>query len=69
MKVDWGVWLVDNEVGPAVWQDWFTVALEKGVLRCKPDAKVVGRGLEDIQKGNDAIANGASATKYVVELP
>lgn len=52
-----------------MWQDWFTPALEKGVLKCKPDAKVVGKGLEEIQKGIDAIAAGASATKYVVELP
>lgn len=66
---DWGAQLVDNEVGPAIWKDWFTGALEKGVLKCKPDAKVVGQGLEDIQKGLDAIASGASATKYVVELP
>lgn len=59
---------MDNEVGPAIFRDWFTPALEKGILKCKPDAKVVGQGLESIQAGVDAIAKGASATKYVVEL-
>lgn len=60
--------MVDNQVGPAVFEKWFTPALETGVLKCKPDAKVVGHGVEEIQKGVDAIAKGASATKYVVEL-
>ena len=69
MFADYGAWLVDNEVGPAIWRDWFTPALEKGILKAKPEPTVVGRGLEAIQVGVDAIAKGASATKYVVELP
>lgn len=60
--------MVDNQVSQAVFDDWFTPALEKGVLKCKPDAKVVGHGVEEIQRGVDAIAKGASATKYVVDL-
>lgn len=68
VRADYGASLVDNEVGPAVFGDWFYQALEKGVLKCKPDAKIVGHGLESIQAGLEQMEKGASAAKYVVEL-
>ena len=59
----------DSEVGPAVWKDFLMPALERGVLKCKPDANVVGRGLEKIQEAMDKFEKPVSATKFVVELP
>lgn len=59
----------DSEVGPAVWKDFLTSALEHGVLKCKPGANVVGRGLEKIQEAIDMFEKPVSATKFVVELP
>jgi hypothetical protein len=60
---------VHNEVGPAVWGDWIPNALAAGTLKCKPDAKVVAKGLEGIQDACDIGAKGEnSATKLVVEL-
>jgi NADPH:quinone reductase-like Zn-dependent oxidoreductase len=58
----------DREVGEAVWGKWVAEALEKGTLKPKPDAIVVGKGLEDIQKGFDKQKEGVSFRKVVVEL-
>ena len=65
---DLGYSMASNEVGPAVFGKWFYPALANGALKCKPDAKVVGHGLESIQQGIETMAKGASAAKYVVEL-
>ncbi|KAK3725941.1 hypothetical protein LTR37_000089 [Vermiconidia calcicola] len=61
--------LKGTEVGPAIWQQWVPAALANGTLKCKPDAYVVGQGLEKIQEAVDAWKSGASARKYVVEIP
>ena len=47
---------------------WMPAALANGSLKCKPDPKVVGQGLEKIQEACDLIGKGVSATKLVVEL-
>lgn len=52
-----------------VWVDWLPAALEKGLMKCKPDPEVVGQGLEKIQDAVDVIGAGVSAKKIVVELP
>lgn len=57
------------DVGKAVWADWLAGALDDGTMKCKPDAEVVGQGLESIQKAVDLVGKGVSATKLVVELP
>ncbi|KAF2503205.1 quinone reductase [Lophium mytilinum] len=57
-----------NEVGKAVWGEWVTPALQKGLLRCKPSPRVIGHGLEKIQVGVDELRKGVSATKLVITL-
>lgn len=58
----------DNEVGVALWDKWLSTALKSGQMKCKPDAEVVGRGLEKIQDACDKLKAGISAKKLVVEL-
>ncbi|KAK3082339.1 hypothetical protein LTS18_004251 [Coniosporium uncinatum] len=60
--------LKKNEVGPAVWGEWIPKALENGDLKCKPDAVVVGHGLESLQEACDKMSAGVSGAKLVVEL-
>ena len=55
-------------VGKAVFHDFLTKALETGQLKPAPPAKVVGSGLESVQKGMDELRKGVSATKIVVTL-
>lgn len=57
-----------NEVGDAVFVEWIPKALANGTLKCKPDGKVVGKGLESIQAACDAWSAGVSAQKIVVEI-
>ncbi|KAF2481178.1 quinone reductase [Neohortaea acidophila] len=64
---NYGDSLRHTAVGPAIWK-WTTDALADGSLKCKPDAYVVGKGLESVQEAVDLIKKGASARKYVVEL-
>lgn len=59
----------DNEVGPAIWGEWLTPALAKGLMKCFPAPEIVGSGLEYIEEGCKRIAKGVSATKLVVEIP
>lgn len=60
--------IMDNGVGEALFHDYLPRALEKGTYVAAPKAKVVGQGLESIQKGFDAQKAGVSATKIVVKL-
>ncbi|KAK4495548.1 hypothetical protein PRZ48_013880 [Zasmidium cellare] len=47
---------------------WLASALKDGVLRCKPDPIIIGKGLESIQEGIDTLRKGVSAAKVVVKL-
>ncbi|KAK4504256.1 hypothetical protein PRZ48_005172 [Zasmidium cellare] len=58
-----------NSIEQDVWVNWLPAALEKGLMKCKPDPEVVGQGLEKIQDAVDIIGAGVSAKKIVVELP
>lgn len=58
----------EPEIGKAVWGEYVPAALEKGVLKAKPDPEVVGRGLESIQEAMDIQQKGVSAKKIVVEI-
>ena len=69
LREECGMEMSPNEVAPAIWGTWLTPALEKGILKCKPEAEVVGRGLENIQEACDLMSKGVSAAKLVVELP
>lgn len=51
-----------------IWDEWLTQALAKGSLKCKPEPKVVGRGLNSVQAGLDLQAQGVSAQKLVIDL-
>jgi len=57
-----------KEVGAAVWGSYVGTALEGGSLRPLPKAKVVGEGLEVVQKALGVQKSGVSARKIVVEL-
>lgn len=51
-----------------IWRDYLVPALEQGKLRAVPEPMVVGKGLENIQKGLDTNKAGVSAKKVIVEL-
>lgn len=53
--------------GP-VWERYITPALEAGKLQCLPEPLVMGKGLENVQKGLDENKKGVSARKVVIEL-
>ncbi|CZT16055.1 related to oxidoreductase [Ramularia collo-cygni] len=59
---------VMTDVGPRIFGDWMFGALESGLLKCKPDPFVVGKGLESVQEACDLMSQGVSARKLVVEL-
>ncbi|OMP83238.1 Zinc-binding alcohol dehydrogenase domain-containing protein cipB [Diplodia seriata] len=60
--------LEHKEVGDAVWRKFVPEALASGQLKAKPDALVVGKGLERIQEAIDRQQAGVSAQKVVVSL-
>lgn len=60
--------LHEKRVGQGVYVDFLPKALESGQLKPKPDAKVIGHGVESLQDGVDQIKKGVSATKLVVTL-
>jgi NADPH:quinone reductase-like Zn-dependent oxidoreductase len=61
--------LAEDEVGPAVWRDFVSVALQDGSYKCAPEPHVVGQGLEKVQKAIDMQKEiGAKGKKAVVLL-
>ncbi|KAJ4292576.1 hypothetical protein N0V90_009239 [Kalmusia sp. IMI 367209] len=67
-NVKTGMIFAVNDIATPVWKDYVTPALEAGDLKCLPPPKVVGKGLEYIDKGLKMSKAGVSATKLVVEL-
>lgn len=67
-KFVWGSDLKKCEVGPAVFGDYLTKALESGDYVAAPEPDVIGHGLEQLQKGIDILRNGVSAKKIVITL-
>ncbi|KAK8231768.1 zinc-binding oxidoreductase-like protein CipB [Phyllosticta capitalensis] len=57
-----------KHVGDAVWRQYVPEALAQGKLQAKPDALVVGHGLENVQMAMDKQKEGVSAKKVVVTL-
>lgn len=55
-------------IGFKIWHDFLEPALANGEFKYKPDAKIVGHGLDDVQKAVDLLAQGVSAKKLVVTL-
>lgn len=64
----WGSTLMDNEVGPMLWEGFLPAALADGRYVATPEPLVVGSGLESIQPALDALRAGVSAQKLVVTL-
>lgn len=62
------VTIKDNEVGPAVWDKFLPKALAAGKFQAKPDAMVIGHGLEHVQEGMAANKKGVSGKKVVITL-
>lgn len=58
---------VESEVPNAVWQ-WVAQAMEDNAIKYMPQSEVVGKGLEDVQKAVDLLAQGVSAKKLVVSM-
>lgn len=64
----WGSTLMDNEVGPMLWEKFLPAALAEGRYLLAPTAEVVGSGLESVQPALDTLRGGVSARKLVVTL-
>ena len=60
--------IIGTPVAKAVFGDYVPVALESGKFKAVPEAEVVGKGLESVQLGINALAKGVSAKKIVVSL-
>lgn len=60
--------IAKNEVGPAVFNEFVTQALEQGTFLVKPEPEIVGEGLGSVQEGIDRLKKGVSASKLVVTL-
>jgi len=63
----WGGTLKDNEVGPAIYQNFLPGALASGAYRAAPSPKVVGHGLAAIPDALKQV-RGVSAQKIVVTV-
>ncbi|USP81874.1 GroES-like protein [Curvularia clavata] len=67
-KFIFGSDLKDNEVGPAIYNDFIPAGFKDGSFVPSPPARVIGKGLEAIQGGLNEIPKGVSASKLVVSL-
>ncbi|MEA9986409.1 zinc-binding alcohol dehydrogenase family protein [Subtercola vilae] len=65
----WGSSLMNNEVGPMLWQRFLPAALAEGRFVPAPAPRVVGSGLGQVQVALERLRGGVSATKLVVSLP
>lgn len=57
-----------GDSGFPVWKDFITEALVQGKLKCLPKARVVGKGLESLEKAFEIRNGTVTAEKVVVEL-
>ncbi|PRY67125.1 alcohol dehydrogenase-like protein [Glaciihabitans tibetensis] len=64
----WGSSLMNNEVGPMLWEEFLPAALAEGRYIAAPTAQVIGSGLEQVQTALDVLGRGVSARKVVVSL-
>jgi len=64
----WGGTLADNEVGPAIYNEFLPAALADGRYLPAPDPVVVGTGLEHLPEAFARLRRGVSAAKVVVAL-
>jgi hypothetical protein len=55
-------------IGKTIWHDYMPTALESGKFQAKPDPFIIKGGLAKVQDGIDALRNGVSAKKIVIEI-
>jgi len=60
--------IVKTELAGKIWREFLPEAIRTGRILPRPEAWVVGRGLESLQIGLDRMREGVSARKVVVEL-
>ncbi|EED22672.1 zinc binding dehydrogenase, putative [Talaromyces stipitatus ATCC 10500] len=60
--------LVANSLGKSIYEDFLPKALKCGSYVAAPKPTVIGKGLESVQAGIDAVMKGVSATKIVITL-
>lgn len=66
-KMVFGSIFADNEVMPAIFEDFLPNALAQGKYKVAPEPLIMGtKGLEGIQEGFDTLRSGVSAKKVVV---
>lgn len=65
----WGSAIASSPVGAAIWIDYLPVAIAEGRYVLSPTPRVIGEGLETVQKGLDIMRRGVSAEKLVITLP
>jgi len=58
----------DKAAAEKLWREFLPAALEKGIIKPAPPAKVIGKGLEMIQEGINLLKKGVSGQKIVVEI-
>jgi len=68
IKINFASVLGESGTGPRIWQGFLEPALAAGKFQYKPDAEIVGHGLESVQKAVDLLSQGVSAKKLVVTL-
>jgi len=61
------VFAIHPSVNP-LWETFIPQGLAEGKLKAVPSPMVVGKGLENVQKGCDTNKQGVSAKKVVIEL-
>ena len=64
----WGTALIDNEVGPAIFENYLPSALREGYCAKLPAATISGSGLAAIPDALEQRRNGVQATKVVVTI-
>lgn len=51
----------------SVWE-WLHRVMEETKIKYLPQPEIVGKGVEDVQKGVDLLAKGVSAKKLVISM-
>ena len=69
VKYIWGTSLKHNHVGNAIYRDFLPAALADGRYRAAPAPRIVGVGLQHVQRALDIQREGVSAEKVVVTIP
>ena len=64
----WGGSLINNPVGPLIYEQFLPEALARGRYTAAPEPQVIGHGLDRIPEALERQRAGVSARKLVVTL-